>query len=243
MTGPLRLLRTGETGAADNIAFTMAMAELRLEGRIPDTLRLYSYRRSVLIGRCQRLDAVDANTCGRRGLEIARRMTGGGAVYMAPGILAWDLVVSRRRFSSLDGASRAIGNAVVACLEGLGHAARFRPPGDVFVGDKKLSGSAGWFEGDCLMHQGTVLVDGDLAEMAAVLRLDAADLPITTLAAIPKAPVSLDTVATSLEAAFSGLFGGLEPDAASAEEAARARRIREEEDWIRPCRDDFELSA
>lgn len=239
----IRLLKTGVSGAAENVAFTMALAELRLACRIPDTLRLYGYRRSVLLGRSQGLGAIDAASCTRRAVEIARRMTGGGAVYMAPGVLAWDLVVSRRRFSSMDDASRTIGEAVAGCLAGLGIVARFVPPGNVLVGDSKLSGSAGWFEDDCLIHQGTLLADSDLGEMSEVLGLDATTLPVTTLADLSKAPVRQDTVAAALESAFASIFGGLEQEPSSSEEVSLANRIRDREEWLVPGLNEMDVPA
>ena len=239
----IRLLRTGVGGAAENVAFTMALAELRLAGRIPDTLRLYTYRRCVLIGRSQSLDAVDAASCARRGVDIARRMTGGGVVYMAPGVLAWDLVVSRRCFSSLDDVSRTIGNAVVSCLAELGFSARFVPPGDVFVADGKLSGSAGWFEDDCLIHQGTLLIDADLAEMSEVLGIDPSTLPVTTLALQSGNSIARNDVHFALEEALTAGLGPMGPGEVSPAETEVARRILNEEEWIDPYRDEVGLPA
>lgn len=239
----IRLLKTGVGGATENVAFTMALAELRLVGQIPDTLRLYRYRRCVLIGRSQGLDAIDAASCARRGVEIARRVTGGGAVYMAPGVLAWDLVVSRRRFPSLEDASRTIANAVAACIEGFGYPARLAAPGDVFVGSSKLSGSAGWFEDGCLIHQGTLLIDADLAEMSDVLGIDSAALTVTTLALQSGKSISKDDVDGALEDALTTRLGPMQPGEVSPAETEAARRILNEEEWIDPHEDAMEIPA
>ena len=239
----IRLLRTGVAGAAENVAFTMALAELRLAGQIPDTLRLYGYRRCVLLGRSQGLDAIDAVSCAMRDVAIARRMTGGGAVYMAPGVLAWDLVVSRQRFSSLDDASRKICNAVAACLSGLGFPARFVPPGDVRVGDSKLSGSAGWFEDDCLIHQGTLLIDADLAEMSEVLALDPSTLPAITLAALSGQPITKGVVDGALEVAFANCLGPVEPGEVTDAETGVAQRILDGQEWLDPRHDEMGVLA
>ena len=65
----------------------------------PDTIRFHRYERCVLLGRSQiAADAVDRDYCRRRGIAIAHRVTGGGAVYMSPEMLAWDVVVERRMF-------------------------------------------------------------------------------------------------------------------------------------------------
>ncbi|RUM97089.1 lipoate--protein ligase family protein [Pseudaminobacter arsenicus] len=192
MNTPLRVIDTGLNSARWNIAVTAALSELHLGGSLEDTLRLHCYRRSVLLGRHQLLDdAVDRSFCARKGIEIARRVTGGGAVYMSPGVLAWDLVMARSAAASLEAVSTKVCGAIATALASFGFAARFRPPGDVVIGGQKVSGSAGWHDGCSLVHQGTVLIDADLEEMARVLRMPvAADipLPVMTLADGGSAP-------------------------------------------------------
>ncbi len=234
MSAPVRLLKTGLGHAAANVAFTAALAELHLRGKVADTLRLYRYRRCVLLGRSQEIGAVDAGVCRRRSVEIARRATGGGAVYMAPGILAWDLVVARARFPSPDAAAAAVGAAVVSALGKLGLAARFRLPGDVLLGELKVSGSAGWFEGGSLLHQGTLAVDCDLDEMAEMLGVPRHGLPVTTLAAERGDAPSIGAVEAALEATFGELLGGLLPAEAGPNERHHAAKLLAAEDWIVP---------
>ena len=94
--------------------------------------------------------------CRRRGAEIARRVTGGGAVAMAPGILAWDLVTARRRWASLDAASATLGGRWPRRSRTLGFAAAFRAPGEVAVAGRKVAGLGGAFEGPSLLLQGSL---------------------------------------------------------------------------------------
>ena len=141
MTATLRVVDTGLNSARWNIAMSAALSELHLSGSTPDTLRLHLYPRSVLIGRHQMLDqVVDRRACAAKGIEIARRITGGGAVYMAPGVLAWDLVMARGVLGSLPHASETICGAVASALFRMGFAARFRAPGDVIIDGKKSVG-------------------------------------------------------------------------------------------------------
>lgn len=210
MNTPLRTLDTGVNAARWNIAMTAALSELHLTGALADTLRLHSYERSVLLGRHQLLeDAVDRSMCARKGIAIARRITGGGAVYMSPGVLAWDLVVARTAAPSLEDASATVCGAIAAALAELGFAARFRPPGDVLIGEKKVSGSAGWHDGGTMIHQGTVLIDADLEEMAQALKLpwDAnTPLPVTTLANCAAHVPSIQAVSDAMSRAIAQAF-------------------------------------
>jgi lipoate-protein ligase A len=185
----LRVLDTGLADARRNVALSAALIEAHGRGEIPDTLRLHRYRKCVLIGRSQEADAVlDRAACERRGAAIVRRVTGGGAVAMAPGILAWDLVAARRRWPSLEAVSASLGQAVAAALAGLGFAAAYRAPGEVAVAGRKVAGFAGAFEGPSLLHQGSLIVDADLGEMAELLGQPR--LPVAALAEFGTLPAA-----------------------------------------------------
>src|SRR5262245_63854791 len=95
----LRVIDTGLQPPGWNIALTAALAELRSAGGIPDTLRFQRFTPCVLLGRTQ--DArreVHVDFCRQNGIALARRLTGGGAVYMDAGVLSWQLVAARRQF-------------------------------------------------------------------------------------------------------------------------------------------------
>jgi len=178
MTPTLRILDTGLAPARWNVAMTAALVRLHCAGEAADTLRLHRYPRCVLIGNGQRLaEAVDLAYCRRRGIEMARRVTGGGAVFMSPAMLAWDIVLDRRRHAGgLDDLTRRICEAVAAGLAQLGAAASFAPPNAVTIDGRKISGSSGYVEGRSAVLQGTVLIEDDATEMAAALALPEADL-------------------------------------------------------------------
>src|SRR6202012_846681 len=167
----LRVIDTGVRPARWNVAVTAALTELHVAGHIPDTLRFHRYRRSVLVGRHQNLtQEIDVTYCRQTGVGIARRITGGGAVYMGPGILAWDIVAGRRQFgATLGNASLRIGGAVAAVLGRLGFAAALNDRG-VEIDGAKVCGFGGAFEGSTLVMQGSLLIDFDRNEMAAVLK-------------------------------------------------------------------------
>lgn len=187
MNAPLRLIDTGLSDARRNIAVTAALAERHAGGHAPDTLRLYRFPRAVLLGAGQRLDeAVDVAACRAAGIAIARRVTGGGAVYMGPGVLTFDLVAERRRLGGeLAAIGARVGAGLAAGLARLGIAARFAPPNSITVDERKISGASGLLDGDTAVLQGTVLVDADLTEMAAALAAPAGKgiaAQVTTLA-------------------------------------------------------------
>ena len=171
MTRPVRVVDTGLLPARRNVSITAALAEMHCADRIADTFRFHVYPRSVLIGHHQNFDrVVEADYCRRFGIDIARRVTGGGAVYMNPGILAWDMVVERARFGArLADVMEVICTGLAAGLSRLGLPARFRPLNEIEISGRKIAGCSGIFMGPTLLAQGTILVDFDMAEMARAL--------------------------------------------------------------------------
>ena len=83
--------------------------ELHRDRRIPDTIRFLRFPRSALVGRHQALAReIHIDWCQSNGVEIARRITGGGAIWFEPAHLGWELVLPRSALGpSLDAAFTA----------------------------------------------------------------------------------------------------------------------------------------
>jgi lipoate-protein ligase A len=239
-----RVIDTGLRPTRLNIAFDQAMIEAHQAGRIGDTIRFLRFPPSALIGRHQALSQeLRLDHCRANGVEIARRITGGGAIVMVPGILGWELVFARATLAidSLGELARRICEAAAHGLSSLGVDARYRPRNDIEVDGRKISGTGGFFDGDTLFYQGTVLVDFDPAGMVAALNvpqeklakraLDSAAQRVVTLRELlgERAP-SLERVQAALVAGFAEKLGlAPEPGVAAGHEEAAARRIHDEE--------------
>jgi lipoate---protein ligase len=189
-----RVIDTGVREGRINIAFDQALIELHKQGAIPDTIRFLQFRPSALIGRHQALSReVRLDHCRRHGIGVARRITGGGALYMDEGQFGFELLFHRRSLDlgALSEVARSLCEAAAAGLQGLGVAARFRPRNDIEVDGRKISGTGGFFDGDTIFYQGTILVDMDPRTMLDVLNvpreklakraLDSAERRIVTL--------------------------------------------------------------
>lgn len=239
-----RVIDTGVRDGRAHIAFDQALIDLHKANAVPDTIRFLRFPPTVLIGRHQavahevRLDHVRAH-----GIGLVRRITGGGAIYLDPGQLGWELVFRRSSLApgSLADHARAICEAVAAGLsDAFGIDARFRPRNDIEVGGRKLCGTGGFFDGDTLIYQGTVLVDLDPAAMTACLNvpeaklkkhaLDAAAQRVVTLKALLGTAPAMDSVQ---RAVVTGLSNGLglvarEGEISAEEEAAAAAAFEDE---------------
>ena len=171
-----RLLDTGPRSAAENMALDEVLLELKAEDRIPPTLRFLQFSRpAVLVGHHQAVEEeVRLDYCRTRGIEINRRLTGGGALYWGEFELGWEIYVSKndsRIPSKIEDLYRLMGQASARGLRYLGIPAHFRPRNDVEVHGRKLSGTGGTELSGAILFQGTLLVDFDVDEMLRALRI------------------------------------------------------------------------
>ena len=174
MANPFRIIDTGVREGRSNIAFDAALIELRQQDRVPDTVRFMRFPPTALIGRHQDLSReINLAYCAEDGVGTVRRITGGGAIYLDEGQLGWELVFHRASLgiAALPDLAREICNAAAAGLSRLGVNARFRPRNDIEVDGRKISGTGGFFDGDILIYQGTVLVDMNAAQMVKALNV------------------------------------------------------------------------
>jgi len=174
------LLDTGKRSAAENMALDEALLTARAEGASMDTLRFMQFSpHAVLVGlhQCTELE-VRLEYCREAGIEVNRRITGGGAIYFDETQIGWEVVASRRsvRAGSMEELYRVMCAPVVRALRELGINAAFRPRNDIEVDGRKISGTGGTFEGDALLFQGTLLVDFDVETMLRALRIPAEKL-------------------------------------------------------------------
>lgn len=224
--GTSRVFRVIDTGIRDGrrqIAFDQALIDARQSGAIPDTIRFLRFPPTALIGRHQSLSReLRVEHCRGHGIGLVRRITGGGAIYFDEGQLGWSLAFARRTLgiASLPELAREICEAAAAGLRRLGVAARYRPRNDIEVDGRKVSGTGGFFDGDVLFYQGTVLIDLDPARMLAALKvpedklarrgLDSAAQRVTTLKELLGAAPPIASVQEALLAGFAERLG-IEP--------------------------------
>jgi lipoate-protein ligase A len=179
MRPTLRIIDSGVVEGRLNIALGQALVESHQAGAVPDTLRFLRFPPTALIGRHQALEQeIDLDYCREHDIGVVRRITGGGAIYLDPGQLGWELAVQRStlKIASLAEVAREICLAVASGISRLGVGASYRPRNDIEVEGRKISGTGGFFDGDTLFYQGTVLVDMNPQHMVSALRVPQAKL-------------------------------------------------------------------
>jgi len=173
MTKTIRVIDTGLRSGRENIAHDQAMIDAHVDGVIGDSFKFIHFKPCALVGRHQDLSQeLKLDECARRGVQTVRRITGGGAIYFDEGQLGWALICNRRTVGGdLTQITEKICSAAALGLSTLGIDAQFRPRNDIEVAGQKISGTGGFFDGNTLMFQGTVLIDLDPEVMTAVLNV------------------------------------------------------------------------
>lgn len=171
-----RLLDTGARSAAENMALDETLLELKAEERIPHTLRFLQFSNpAVLVGHHQSVEEeVRLDYCRTQGIEINRRLTGGGALYWGREELGWEIYISKtdpRIPSKIEELYRKMGESAATGLRHLGVRAYFRPRNDIEIQGRKISGTGGTELSGAILFQGTLLVDFDVDEMLRALRI------------------------------------------------------------------------
>ncbi len=174
MTAPLRVLDSGLRTGPDNLALDAAMAASCRAGRYSGLLRFHRYAPTVSIGAHEPLThAVRAHYCEREGIEIARRATGGGSIYLDAHQLCWTLVFQRRLVHSNPSLAQwmqLLTKPLAGALSDNRMNARCVPPNDIEIDGRKIG--SGYIDvSDFLVtFQGNLLLDVDTERMLKALR-------------------------------------------------------------------------
>ena len=228
----------GTLDIAMNLAMDEAILEARVKRTIPPTFRFWRNKRTVVIGYSQKVDAeVDLKLCEEDRIQVARRITGGGAVYHDLGNLNYTVVLDAdhhllRRLDIVE-SYRILCSGLIEGLGTLGLCADFMPLSDVFIGGRKISGSAQSRRRGVVLHHGTLLVDADLGMLTRVLAAHQEEIrgkstsrwkPVTNLRRELGREIDLKDLKNALIQGFEGLLGirlGADKFTSTEEETAR----------------------
>lgn len=145
----------------------LALEKLLLDTVLPGSLILYLWQNAdtVVIGRNQdcygecRVTELEA-----AGGRLARRLSGGGAVYHDLGNLNFTFLARRENYD----VSRQL-DAVLNSLNALGVNGEKSGRNDLTVNGRKFSGNAFYRSGDNCYHHGTILLDADMDKLTRYL--------------------------------------------------------------------------
>jgi lipoate-protein ligase A len=220
----------------------MALDEVLLDavsaGRRAPTLRIWEWAGpAVVMGRFQSLrNEVDAEGARRHGIEVVRRISGGGAMFIEPGnTITYSIVAPLTMVEgmSFEQAYALMDAWVIAALGELGIQAWYQPLNDIASPAGKIAGAAQARRGKAVLHHVTMAYDIDATKMLEVLRIGREKLsdkgtasaqkrvdPLRSQTGLPR-----EAVIECLVESFRQRHGGLVAGALHAEELAQAQAL------------------
>jgi lipoate-protein ligase A len=243
-----RLLPLKTNDAAMNMAIDEAILQARVADKVPNTLRFYRWQPSaVSIGRNQNPEAeVYLDTAKQLGVDVVRRISGGGTVYHDfEGEVTYSVVAKTADFGVGDITTVyfKIYAAITDALRLLGVPADFSS-GDakncpnLTVNGKKISGSSQTLTRGVVLQHGTILRSVDLPKMFQLLKLknatctqaaDIAQRKITSIQTELGHKISPDTIANALTQGFRAILKiQLEPNELTENEKQTANKLYKE---------------
>jgi lipoate-protein ligase A len=210
-----------------NMAIDEAILQTRIAGKVPNTLRFFRWQPSaVSIGRFQEVDReVLLENCRKHGVDVVRRISGGGAVYHDhDGEITYSVAVATQDLGTEDifTAYNQICSGLIEAIKEIGINADFNQGNpkncpNVSVNGRKISGSAQSHRSRVLLQHGTFLLDVDLKKMFTFLNvpwaktcmevINVAETKITSIRQELKLNVSVKEAYNALVKGFEKTLG------------------------------------
>lgn len=160
-------------------AENLALDEVLLQEADADparaTLRTWeSPNHFVVVGRSNQIDAeIDVKQCQIEGVRIFRRSSGGGAVVLGAGCLAYALALpltDELRGIGVAAVTRSIMETIASSLAPLAAGITVCGTSDLVLNDRKFSGNSQRWLKRAFLHHGTILYGFDLAVLQRLLK-------------------------------------------------------------------------
>lgn len=214
--------------------YNLALEEHLLKNIGPDEVILYLWQNqgTVVIGRNQ--NAWKQCRCKEledEGKKLARRLSGGGAVFHDLGNLNFTFVMERKNYNL----ERQL-EVILRAVRRQGIDAEFSGRNDLTAAGRKFSGNAFYFEEKAAYHHGTILVDVDFEDMMRYLQVSQAKMRSKAVESVKarvvnlkslNSEITIDSMADSVAGAFVDIYGGektveiMNPDTLDLEELYR----------------------
>lgn len=223
---------------AMHVALDEVLAHEVAEGRRAPTLRFWTWDRpAVILGSFQSVsNEVDLDAAQAMGIEIIRRSTGGGAMFVEPGsAITYSLYAPVELVADMGLAESYafLDGWILKALNQIGVAAEYKPLNDISSPRGKIGGAAQKrFGGNrTVLHHVTMAYDMDAEKMTRVLRIGREKLSDKGTASAGKrvdpvrsqSGMSREDVIAAMKATFVDLNGGAAGDITATEyEAAKA---------------------
>ncbi|HEY1588770.1 MAG TPA: biotin/lipoate A/B protein ligase family protein [Rhodanobacter sp.] len=171
-----QLIRTAPQSPTLHMALDDVLTHEVGAGRRAPTLRIWEWAApAVVIGRFQSLrNEVDTAAAQRHDIQVVRRVSGGGAMFIEPGnTITYSIYapLSLIKDMSFQEAYAFLDAWVLQALGELGIKAWYQPLNDITSEGGKIAGAAQTHRGGAVLHHVTMAYDIDATKMLDVLRI------------------------------------------------------------------------
>ncbi|MDR3572491.1 MAG: biotin/lipoate A/B protein ligase family protein [Anaerolineaceae bacterium] len=196
-----RMIRFQKFNAFMNMAIDEAIMEGIRGGTSLPTIRFYGWTPSAIsIGFFQGLlNEVNLEACKEAGVDVVRRLTGGGAVYHdTDGEVTYSILGPVEIFPAkiLD-SYRVICADILFALDLLGIQASFEPVNDLILDGKKISGNAQTRRSGVMLQHGTILYKVDVEKMFSLLNVSKEKISDKLISSVKKRVTSIDAYSSA----------------------------------------------
>ena len=131
---------------------------------------LWQNANTIVIGKYQNaMQEINQKVVDERGIKVARRLSGGGAVYHDMGNLNFTFIVDQKDVDGLNFKIFVV--PIVETLKGFGVEAEFTGRNDIVIDGRKISGNSQYVKRNRVMHHGCIMLDSDLEKVADALKV------------------------------------------------------------------------
>lgn len=147
---------------------------LALEQYVFDTIEddcfmLWQNNNSIIVGKHQNtLEEINSDFVKESNITVARRLSGGGAVYHDMGNLNFTFISAADRQKGIGFSAFCM--PIQEALSSLGVPVEISGRNDMTVEGKKFSGNAQYLKNGRIMHHGTILYDSNLEVLSQALK-------------------------------------------------------------------------
>ncbi|MDZ4717578.1 MAG: biotin/lipoate A/B protein ligase family protein [Roseiflexaceae bacterium] len=171
-----QLLRDQATMPLLHMALDQVLLDAVAAGRRLPTLRIWEWAaNAVVLGRFQSLrNEVDLAGTRRHDVQVVRRITGGGAMFIEPGnTITYSIYAPAELVAGMSAIDSYafFDQWVLDALASLGVQAWYQPINDITSAAGKIGGAAQTRRAGAVLHHVTMAYDIDSAKMLEVLRI------------------------------------------------------------------------
>ena len=158
--------------ASRNPYYNLALEEYVFEqmDRSQSYFMLWQNDNTIVVGKYQNTaEEVNREFAEAQGIRVARRLSGGGAVYHDQGNLNFTFIADKDDLDDFN--FRIFTMPVLKALETLGVHAEFTGRNDLVLDGRKFSGNSQYMKKGRVLHHGCIMLDSDLEKVRDALRV------------------------------------------------------------------------